>query len=231
MKSSYVKLVLIVLVCALAVYFHWRWGYAFSLEALRAKEQELRNYYASHPGLTLGMFIALYCFLVAASLPVAAVMSLGAGAIFGFFVGVLAVSVASTTGAMLAFWLSRYVLRDWVRRSFGEKLRNIDSRIEKEGALYLFTLRLVPIFPFFVINLALGLSRMEARLFFLISLLAMLPATLLYVNAGTQLATVDSLGDVLSVRVLGSLAVLGIFPLCAKKIIHWIRSRNDVSQI
>src|SRR5471030_1847423 len=134
----------------------------------------------------------------AASLPVAGIMTLAAGAIFGLAWGTLIVSFASSIGATLAFLASRFVLRDWIQQKFGEKLRAIDSGVEKEGGFYLFTLRLVPAFPFFVINLAMGLTSMRTRTFYWVSQLGMLAGTVVYVNAGTQIAQIESLRGILS---------------------------------
>ena len=153
-------------------------------------------------------------------------MTLAAGAIFGLLAGTLIVSFASSIGATLAFLASRFVLRDSVNARFGALLADIDKGVAKEGALYLFTLRLVPLFPFFVINLLMGLTKMKAGTFYWVSQIGMLAGTIVYVNAGTQLARIDSLKGILSPGLLGSFVLLGVFPIVAKKIVDAIRARR-----
>ncbi len=153
-------------------------------------------------------------------------MTLAAGAIFGLVNGTVIVSFASSLGATLAFLVSRYVLRDSVQSRFGARLADIDRGIVKEGAFYLFTLRLVPLIPFFVINLVMGLTKMKAWTFYWVSQVGMLAGTLVYVNAGTQLARIDSLRGILSPALIGSFALLGVFPLIAKKIVDAIKARQ-----
>ena len=164
--------------------------------------------------------------MTALSLPGAAVMTLAGGAIFGLVVGTLVVSFASSLGATLAFLVSRYVLRDGVNAKFGARLAEINRGVEKDGAFYLFTLRLVPLIPFFVINLVMGLTRMKAGVFYLTSQLGMFAGTVVYVNAGTQLAKIDSLKGILSPGLIGSFVLLGIFPLVAKKVVDAVQARK-----
>jgi len=155
--------------------------------------------------------------------------------LFGLAVGTVVVSFASTIGATLACAVSRFLLQDWVQRKFGDKLAAINNGIEKEGAFYLFSLRLVPIFPFFVINLAMGLTRMRLITFFWVSQVGMLPGTVVYVNAGKELAQIDSLSGIMSPGVLISFAILGLFPIAAKKLLAFYKrkfkpvpARNDI---
>jgi uncharacterized membrane protein YdjX (TVP38/TMEM64 family) len=170
--------------------------------------------------------MAIYILVTALSLPGAAVMTLAGGALFGLLTGSLVVSFASTIGATLACFASRFLLRDWVQARFGEKLKAVNEGIEKEGAFYLFTLRLIPIFPFFVINLVMGLTKMPLMKYYWVSQIGMLPATVVYVNAGRELSKIESLSGILSPRLLISFALLGLFPLVAKRLIVAYRSRR-----
>jgi uncharacterized membrane protein YdjX (TVP38/TMEM64 family) len=154
-------------------------------------------------------------------------MTLAGGALFGLWKGTVIISFASSIGATLACLMARFVLRDWVKAGFGEKLKTIDEGFEREGTFYLFTLRLIPVFPFFLINLALGLTRMPLKTFYWVSQLGMLPGTIVYVNAGTELAKIESLSGILSPRLLISFALLGIFPLTAKKAVQFYRAHKQ----
>ncbi len=169
----------------------------------------------------------LYVVVTALSLPGAAVMTLAGGGLFGLVTGTIAVSFASTIGATCACLVSRFFLRDWVQGKFGEKLHTINEGIEKEGAFYLFSLRLIPVFPFFIINLLMGLTTMPARTYFWVSQLGMLPATIVYVNAGNELAKIDSLGGIVSPSLIGSFAVLGLFPITVKKLMERYRRSRE----
>jgi uncharacterized membrane protein YdjX (TVP38/TMEM64 family) len=161
------------------------------------------------------------------SIPGAAIMSLVAGALFGVLIGTIIVSFASTLGATLAFLSARFVLRDWVQGKFGERLRAIDDGLEKDGAFYLFTLRLIPVFPFFVINLLMGLTRIKTRTFFWVSQLGMLPATIVFVNAGTQISRIESTSGLLSPTLIASFVALALFHWAAKAIVALVkRSRG-----
>ncbi len=168
----------------------------------------------------------LYISVTGLSLPGAAILTLAGGAIFGVFWGTLIVSFASSIGATLAFLASRFLFRDSVKDKFGEQLKAIDEGVAKEGAFYLFTLRLIPVFPFFMINLLMGLSNMKTWTFYWVSQIGMLAGTVVYVNAGTQLGHIKSLAGILSPAVLGSFILLGIFPLLAKRIIAIIRDKE-----
>ena len=221
------KLLLIgALIVLIAVYFYFDLGRFFSLDYIKQRQQEFAALYADNPLLLIGGFFVVYVAVTALSLPGAAIMTLAGGAIFGLLAGTLIVSFASSIGATLAFLVSRYVLRDSVQSRFASRLTEINKGIEKDGAFYLFTLRLVPLIPFFVINLVMGLTRMKAGVFYLASQLGMLAGTVVYVNAGTQLAKIDSLRGILSPGLLGSFVLLGIFPLIAKKIVDAIQRRK-----
>jgi len=219
-------LLLVVLIALVAAFFALDLGRFFSLEYIRGAREDFAALYQAHPLQVIGGFFGMYVAVTALSLPGAAILTLLAGAVFGLWVGTLVVSFASSIGATLAMLVSRYVLRDAVKSKFGARLADIDRGIERDGAFYLFTLRLVPVFPFFVINLLMGLTAMKARSFYWVSQLGMLAGTLVYVNAGTQLAQIRSLQGILSPRLIGSFVLLGLFPLVAKKIIDAVQRRK-----
>ncbi|MBI5719859.1 MAG: FAD-dependent oxidoreductase [Burkholderiales bacterium] len=225
MKSR--KLWLLVLLAALvAAYFAFDLGRFLSLAYVKGAQADFAALYGERPWLVAGLYFAAYVAVTALSLPGAAVMTLLGGAVFGLLVGTVLVSFASSIGATLAMLVSRYVLRDTVKSKFGARLADIDKGVEREGAFYLFTLRLVPIFPFFVINLLMGLTKMKAAAFYWVSQLGMLAGTLVYVNAGTQLAKIESLAGIVSPGLLASFVLLGIFPLIAKKIVDAVKARR-----
>lgn len=203
-------------------------GQYLSLESLRTHHALIRNYYLENPGLVAGIFALFYIFSTALSLPGATILTLAGGAIFGLGTGIVLVSVSSTIGATLAFLASRFLLRDFVQSKFQDKLSRINQGVEKEGAFYLFTLRLVPIFPFFLINLVMGLTPIRTITYFFVSQLGMLPGTAVYVNAGTQLAQLDSLKGILSPGLLLSFALVGILPLISKWTIGAIKSQKHL---
>lgn len=168
----------------------------------------------------------LYILITALSLPGALIMSLGGGALFGLWLGFLLVSFASTVGATLAFLGARFLFKDAIQKGFGEKLTAINKGIKQDGAFYLFTLRLVPVFPFFIINLVMGLTPIRTAVFYPVSQIGMVPGTLVYVNAGTQLGKIESASGILSPGLLFSFALLGVFPLLAKKVIEVIKKKK-----
>lgn len=219
------KILLIALLFATALILH-RYGLAdlLTLENLKSQQQALRAFYAAHPAQTVGAYFALYVALTALSFPGATVLTLAGGAFFGFTQGLLIVSFASTLGATAAFLASRTLLRDWIRGRFGAKLAPIDEGIRREGAFYLFTLRLLPLFPFFLVNLAMGLTPIRTFTYFWVSQLGMLPGTAVYVNAGTQLSQIDSLRDVLSAELLLSFALIGLLPFLCKGALGYLKS-------
>lgn len=205
--------VAIALICAMALFFSYDLHRFLTLETLKANRQALLDYYAAHKVIMVAGFMALYIVQTALSLPGAAILSLAAGAIFGSLWGTLYANVAATIGATLAFLVVRYLLRDAVIRRFGARLEGMNRELEERGLNYLLFLRLVPVFPFFLINLAAGLTRMPLGTFFLGTLFGIVPGGFVFVNAGASLATVTSLSDVASPRVLGSFALLGLFAL------------------
>lgn len=207
-------------------------GRFLSLAAVKEHQATLAALHAGHPFVVLGAFFAVYVVATALSLPGAAVLTLAAGAIFGLLVGTALVSFASSLGATLAFLSSRYILRDTVQRRFGARLADVNAGIERDGPFYLFSLRLVPLIPFFVVNLVMGLTRMRPGTFYLVSQVGMLAGTLVYVNAGTQLSRIDSLGGILSPGLLASLVLLGLFPLVARTAagsLHRRRARRSLA--
>ena len=209
-----------------AAYRQWDLGQWLTLEQLKASRDTLARLYAAHPVPTALAFFGVYVLAAALSVPGAVVLTLAAGALFGWGLGLLLVSFASSVGALLAFWVSRYLLRGWVAQRFGKLLEPINAGLAQDGALYLLTLRLVPVFPFWLINLLMGLTTLGALKFYVVSQVGMLVGTAVYVNAGTQLAAIESTSDVLSPGLLGSLALLGVFPLLAKFILAALKTRK-----
>lgn len=220
------KLLIIVLVALVAAFFYFDIGRFFSLEYLKSEQAALKTLYENKPIPVLAVFFFGYIAVTALSLPGAAILTLAAGAQFGLLTGTIIVSFASSIGATLAFLVSRFLLRETIESRFGDKLQTFNSNIEKDGAFYLFTVRLVPVFPFFLVNLVMGLTRLKTWVFYIVSQIGMLAGTLVFVNAGTQLAKIDSLSGILSPGLIFSFALLGIFPLIAKKAIDMVKARK-----
>ena len=221
------KLILLLLLAALALaFFALDLGRFLNLAYLRESQTSFAQLYAESPWVVRGTYFAVYVAVAALSLPGAALLTLAGGAIFGLGWGLVVVSFASAIGATLSFWMARFVLRDMVQARFGKRLTEIDRGVQRDGALYLFSLRLIPVVPFFVINLAMGLTSMRAWTFYWVSQVGMLAGTAVYVNAGTQLASIQSLKDVVSPALLGSFVLLGLFPLLAAKAMHIIKARQ-----
>jgi uncharacterized membrane protein YdjX (TVP38/TMEM64 family) len=220
-------ILVLVLIGATVAYLVFDLGQILSLENFKASQSEIVAAKDANPILYIAGFFILYVAVTGLSIPGAAIMSLVAGALFGVLVGTIIVSFASTIGATLAFLSARFVLRDWVQGKFGERLRAIDDGLEKDGAFYLFTLRLIPVFPFFVINLLMGLTLIKTRTFFWVSQLGMLPATIVFVNAGTQISRIESTSGLLSPTLIASFVALAFFPWAAKAIVALVkRSRG-----
>ncbi len=214
-------LVLVVIVGLVAAFFAFDLRQYFSIEYFQSQRAAIEGYFHARPVQTGLAFFAIYIAVTGLSLPGAAILTLVAGALFGLAWGTLIVSFASSIGATLAFLASRFVLRDWVQAKFGDKLKPIDAGIEREGAFYLFALRLVPAFPFFVINLVMGLTPIATRTFYWVSQVGMLAGTLVYVYAGTQLGQFR-----ISAGLVFAFVLLGIFPLVAKKVLDAFKSRK-----
>lgn len=217
---------LLIIVGAIAAFFYFDLGKYLTLEGLKAQQATLTAYVESNPWQTALAFFAVYVAVAALSLPGAAILTLVAGAIFGFSRGLVIVSFASSIGATLAFLSSRFLLRDWVQSKFGERLKPMNDGVAKDGPFYLFALRLVPLFPFFIVNLLMGLTPIKTIPFYWVSQIGMLAGTAVFVNAGTQLAQISSLKGILSPAIIGSFVLLGIFPIIAKKILDWLKGRK-----
>jgi len=217
---------LIFLVVLAGLFFAFDLERVLSFESLKSSRDELQQAYRARPLQIIGLYVAIYIVIASLSLPGATVMTLAGGAIFGLWVGIPAAVISAGIGATVALWTARYLFRDSVRQRFGDRMAAINVGIERDGAFYLFTLRLVPIFPFFVINLLMGLTAIRAGTFFWISLLGMLPATTIYVNAGTQLGALTRLSDILSPPLIGSFALLAAFPWLARWAVARIKARG-----
>lgn len=222
-------IIAILFAAAIAAFFYFDAGQYLSLDFFNSQKDALQDYQQQHPVLLALIYCLVYVLVTAFSLPGAAVMTLAGGALFGLGLGLLLVSFSSTIGATLAFLIARSVLRDWVQEKFGEHLSAINEGIERDGPFYLFSLRLVPIFPFFVINLVMALTPIKVWPFYWVSQVGMLAGTAVFVNAGTQLAQIDSTAAILSPALLGSFVLLGIFPWIAKAISASVAKRRALS--
>jgi uncharacterized membrane protein YdjX (TVP38/TMEM64 family) len=201
-------------------------GRYLTLSYLKGSLEGFKALYADHRVLVILIYFLIYVIATSLSLPGAVVLTIAGGALFGFLSGTLIVSFASAIGATLACFVSRFLLRDWVQGSFRDKMVKINQGIEQEGVFYLFTLRLIPVFPFWIINLVMGLTKIPLRKFYWVSQLGMLAGTMVYVNAGKELAQIDSLKGILSPGLLISFALLGIFPIVVKKLLALYRSKR-----
>lgn len=222
---------LLVVLTAIAAFFIFDLGQYLNLEFIKQNQTQFDQQFADKPFETAAIFFVIYVLVTGLSLPGAAIMTLAGGALFGLTTGLILISFASSIGATLAFLFSRFLLRDSIQKRFQQQLSSINEGIEKEGAFYLFTLRLVPIFPFFVINLGMGVTPIKTWTFYWVSQLGMLAGTAVYVNAGTQLGQLESLAGILSPGILISFTLLGLFPLIAKKIINLIKAKQVYSGI
>jgi len=232
-KSKIVNriVILIVIILGIVLFRYFELGQYLTLEYIKASQAKFQELYQSHRFLVIGAYMGIYIAVTALSLPGAAVLTLAGGGLFGLVVGTVVVSFASTIGATLACLVSRFLLRDWVQNKFGDKLKTINNGIKEEGAFYLFSLRLVPIFPFFVINLLMGLTRLPLFTFFWVSQVGMLAGTIVYINAGKELAKIDSLSGILSPGLLISFAVLGLFPITVKKLLAFYKKRTGKASV
>jgi len=218
--------IILALVALIAAYFFFDLGEVLTIEGIKAQVDSAKTFYADNPVLVIAIFFLIYVAVTAASLPGAAIMTLAAGALFGVVTGTIIVSFASTIGATLAFLASRYVLRDTIEARFGDRLKAINSGLERDGAFYLFTLRMIPAIPFFVINLVMGLTRIKTWTFAWVSQIGMFLGTIAFVNAGTQLAQIEDTSGLLSPVLIGSFVFLAIVPWIAKGIIGWLQRRK-----
>ena len=225
------RIALLLLIASLvAGFFIFDLGQYLTLDYIKSQQAQLDGLVAAHPLVIAAAYFLIYVLVTAVSLPGAAIMTLAAGAMFGLWWGLLLVSFASTIGATLAMLVARFVLRDQVSRRFERQLNGINKGVEREGAFYLFTLRLVPLFPFFAINLIMGLTKISVPVYFVVSQIGMLAGTLVFVNAGTQLAQVESLAGIISPELLLSFALLGVFPLLGKKLVDIVRARRVLAR-
>jgi len=220
----------VAVLAAVAAFVALDLGQYLQLSAIQSRQADLEAWRAAQPLTAALLFFAAYVAVTALSLPGAVVMTLAGGAVFGLGWGLLIVSFASSIGATLAFLASRWLLGAWVQQRFGDRLAAVNAGVQREGGFYLFTLRLVPVVPFFVINLAMGLTPMRPLTFYWVSQLGMLAGTIVYVNAGTQLAGIRSLQGIVSPGLLGSLVLLGVFPLVAKKLLDAVRARRVLAR-
>ena len=219
-------IVLVFIAALIGLFFYFNLGHYLTLESLKSQQATIENYRLANPFLAIAAYALLYIVVTALSLPGATILTLAGGAIFGLASGLFIISFASSIGATLAFLAARFLFRNSVENRFGDRLKAIDAGIARDGAFYLFTLRLVPIFPFFMINLLMGLSKMKTWTFYWVSQVGMLAGTVVYVNAGTQLARIDSLSGILSPGLLASFILLGIFPMIAKRVVDAIQAKK-----
>lgn len=214
----------------IAAYFIFDIGQYLSLEFLQAKHQLLSEHANENRIPTIAIYFLVYVISAVLSLPGISLLTIGAGAIFGFTTGLILVSFASAIGATLAFLLARYLFKDVVQNKFSSQLQTINSGIETEGAFYLFTMRLIPLIPYFLINLLMGLTPIKTSLFYLVSQVGMLPVTAIFTYSGNQLAQIKTLEDILSPSLLFAFALLGIFPIVTKKLIDFYKRKKSSVQ-
>ncbi len=220
---------LAILLVLIVAFFAFDIDSYLTLEYFNQQKHRLFDYYQQHPAQTALVYFGVYVVVTGLSLPGATIMTLAGGAIFGFWTGLLLVSFASTIGATIAFLVARVLLRDWVQNRFGDRLGAINRGVEKDGAFYLFSIRLVPAFPFFLVNLLMGLTPIKLLTFFFVSQLGMLAGTMVFVNAGKQLAEVDSVGGVLSPALLASFLLLAVFPFIVRTVMDFIKRRRAMA--
>jgi len=216
-------IVLLLLAAGAFVYFDI--GRFLTLEYIKGSQERFQLLYSEHRFAVIAIYMLVYIAVTALSLPGAAVMTLAGGGFFGLVTGTIVVSFASTIGASCACLAARFVLRDWVQGKFGDRLTAVNQGIEREGAFYLFSLRLIPVFPFFVINLLMGLTTMPITTYFWVSQLGMLPATIVYVNAGKELGKINSLSGIASPGLIASFVILGLFPIAVKQVMAFYKRR------
>jgi uncharacterized membrane protein YdjX (TVP38/TMEM64 family) len=228
MDQNKIKIgLLIVIVLAIIAFFFYDIQQYTTLDYIKAKQQNILEYYKQNFFFVLVLFIFLYVLVTALSLPVATFLTLVGGALFGFSTGLIIVSFASTIGATLAFLMARFLAQNYVQKNFKNQLSKINKKFKSEGSFYLFALRLVPVVPFFIINVVMGLMTIKTWTFYWVSQLGMLPGTIVYVYAGTQLAQIETFSDITSPSMLIAFALLGLFPLIAKNFIQFIRKDKN----
>ena len=228
MKNRSGKIALLAIIVVMVVcFFAFDLKQYLSLDYLKQRQADFQQFYAVNTLATVLIYVTAYVAVAGLSLPGAAIMTIAGGAMFGLGIGTILVSIGSTVGATCAFLVARYLLRDAVQGKVGDKLHVINAGIEREGAFYLFAMRLFPGFPFFVVNLAMGLTPIKTATFFFVSQIGMLPGTIVFVNVGTQLSQIESLAGIVSKEMLFSFALLGLFPLIAKKILGLVKKHRE----
>jgi len=223
-KKIFIVSAIVVLIAAFRI-FHVE-DY-LTLTYIKESQARFEALYVANRSALIAGFMLLYIVVTSLSLPGAAVLGLAAGALFGLVTGTIAVSFASTIGATIACFASRFILRDWIQEKFGDRLKTVNEGIDKEGAFYLFTLRLIPAFPFWLINLVMGLTRIPLRKYYWVSQLGMLPGTIVFVNAGKELGKIDSLAGIFSLELILSFALIGLFPITTKKLLALYKSKKE----
>jgi len=226
----YKKLILIaILAILIAAFFAFGLHEHFNLQSLQAKRGDFQNLYKENPILIAGGFFLVYVAFTALSLPAAAILTLGAGAVFGFWTGLILVSFASSIGATIAFLIARYVFRDAMEKKFGSQLEKVNEGVTKDGWLYCFSARLIPAFPFFVVNVVMALTKLKTLTFYWSSQLGMLAGTAVFVNAGTQISNIEKIADILSPKIIGSFILLAVFPVIAKFVMSKLKKEPQES--
>lgn len=226
MKDPKRWLLVVGLVSLIALFFIFDLKQYLSFSYLKEQKATFLAFYDQNPLLTIAGYLLVYISVTALSLPGAAIMTLAGGAVFGLWLGTVLVSFASSIGATLAFLVSRYLFGETIQSKFAEKLQQVNKGVERDGAMYLFTLRLIPAIPFFVINVVMGLTSMRALTFYLVSQVGMLPGTIVYVNAGTQLGQLESASGILSPQLILSFILLGLFPVLSKRVLAYFRPQS-----
>lgn len=229
MNNKHLQKIIIVfiVICLITVFKIFNMDDYLSLSYIKESQKKFEILYIEHRATVIAGYMAIYVLVTSLSLPGAAVMSLAAGALFGLLTGTVIVLFASTIGATLACFVSRFILRSWIQDKFGDKLKTVNEGIENEGVFYLFTLRLIPVFPYWLINLVMGFTKMPLRTFYWVSLIGMLPGAIIYVNAGKELVKIESLSGILSPGLILAFALLGVFPLVAKKLLALYKTRKE----
>ena len=217
--------IVLAILAVIVSFWYFELGKYLTLSYIKESQERFQTLYQGNRALVIASYMGIYILVTALSLPGAAVLTLAGGALFGLLVGTIVVSFASTIGATLACFVSRFILRDWVQGKFGNKLSVINEGIEREGAFYLFTMRLIPAIPFFAINLVMGLTKIPLITFFWVSQIGMFAGTIVYINAGKELAKIDSLAGILSPGLIISFVILGVFPIMVKKLMEAYRKR------
>lgn len=228
-KLSFVKIGLACFIFLIAVsFFYFRLDQYLNFDFIKSHSQNLIDFYKQHPIATMALFFSVYVLVSIMALPGAAILTIVSGYLFGLFLGVAIVSLASTIGATCSFLISRFLFRDWIQSRWGSKLAVINKGVQKDGNFYLLSLRLIPAFPFFLVNLLMGLTPFKVMPFALVSQLGMLPATIIYVNVGTHFSQIDSLQGILSFKIIASFLLLASFPWIVKSALLFYKKTKKI---